>query len=484
MRKRYERKAERVSKKQMHRLLPFTSAPLFHALQLLVTGDAARFHMPGHKGMPVFSTYSEVFSIDFTETPGTGDLYSGEGIIRTAEVSAARYYSASDCFFLTGGSTQGVMSMLAAVVGANGSVLLDRECHKSVCHGCALLDIEPVFVRAPVLEPFGISGALDAETLTKALIRRPDVKAVLVTSPTYYGVCRDIEGLSEVCRAHGKPLLVDSAHGAHFPAVGLSSAVADGADIAVVSAHKTLPCMGQGAMLLMGEKADRGLLRESTSVFGTSSPSYPIMASIDLARAYMEGPGKDTYRKSARSCAELRNFVNRSTVFRALAQEDYAFLDPCRLTVNTTGTDMTGEQLGGALWSGYGVACELTDRRNVVFILTGADTRTSLRRLRRGLKGISGLRKVVPEREGALIFPEPEAEMRVREAWFAENEEIGVGEAAGRICARPVTPYPPGVPLLWPGERVTEEHVRLLRDSWGEEIETVKVVKQKRSLKP
>ncbi len=464
----------RMTNRQMHRLLPFTNAPLFHALQLLVTGDAARFHMPGHKGMPLFSTFSEVFSIDFTETPGTGNLYLGEGVIREAELAAANYYSSSDCFFLTGGSTQGVMSMLASAAGAGGKVLFDRECHKSACHCCALLDIEPHFVYAPVIEPFGISGGLDAETVSKELARNPEIKAVFVTSPTYYGVCRDVKALSEACHENGKLLLVDAAHGAHFPSLDLRSPIADGADVAVVSAHKTLPCMGQGAMLLLGENADGTSLRENTSVFGTSSPSYPIMASMDLARAYMEGPGKDTYRRSARSCGYLRSFVNRDTKFEALTPEAFPFLDPCRLTVCTAKTDMTGNQLADALWSEYGVACEMSDERNAVFILTGADTRYSLRRLKRGLKGISVRRDSKPAPEKTRPFPEPERELSVREAWFSKNKALPVKEAEGKICARPVTPYPPGVPLIWPGEKITAAHVAIMNEK--ENIEGVRVV--------
>lgn len=172
-RRRQPNQRTQLSHRQINRLLPFTNAPLFHALQLLATGDSARFHMPGHKGEPLFNSFSEVFSIDFTETYGTGNLYLGDGPIRDAEVAAARYFGASDCFFLTGGSTQGILSMLATAVGRGGAVLLDRECHKSVCHACALLDITPYFISAPVLEPFGISGALAPGDAEQQLIEHP-----------------------------------------------------------------------------------------------------------------------------------------------------------------------------------------------------------------------------------------------------------------------------------------------------------------------
>ena len=465
-----------LSHRQINRLLPFTNAPLFHALQLLATGDSARFHMPGHKGEPLFNTYAEIFAIDFTETYGTGNLYTGEGPIRDAEVAAALYFGASDCFFLTGGSTQGIMAMLATAVGRGGSVLLDRECHKSVCHACALLDITPYFISAPLIEPFAVSGELPKDAIERQLIDHPDIRAVLITSPTYYGVQRDIPALADLCRAFDKRLLVDAAHGAHFPAVGLPAPVAQGADLAVLSMHKTLPCLGQGAVVLCGAGVDKRALRENTALFGTSSPSYPIMASIDLARAYTEGPGRAAYRRAAETCGELREYIARRTGFIPLTHEYFPALDPCRLTVCTAGTDATGHQLADMLWSEAGVACEMADDRNAVFILTGADTAGAVHRLRRGLRHISRRRREALMPAPAAPFPAAERVMRVRDAWFSQTGRVEPAAAENLVCARPVTPYPPGVPLLWPGEKITRAHIELIRERWYNDISEITVV--------
>ncbi len=465
-----------LSRGQINRLLPFTGAPLFHALQLIATGDSARFHMPGHKGEPLFNTYAEIFAIDFTETYGTGNLYTGEGPIRDAEVAAALYFGASDCFFLTGGSTQGIMSMLATAVGRGGSVLLDRECHKSVCHACALLDITPYFVTAPLIEPFAVSGDLPLDAVERQLIDHPDIKAVLVTSPTYYGVRRALPALADLCRAFDKRLLVDAAHGAHFPAVGLPAPIAEGADMAVLSMHKTLPCLGQGAVVLSAKGVDKRALRENTALFGTSSPSYPIMASIDLARDYTEGKGRASYRRSAEACGEMREYVERRTGFTPLTPGHFPALDPCRLTVCTAGTDVTGHQLSDMLWSEYGVACEMADNRNAVFILTGADSAASLHRLRRGLRHISNRRQETLPPSPTSPFPPAERVMGVRDAWFSHTGRVEPAAAEGLVCARPVTPYPPGVPLLWPGEKITRAHIELIRERWYNEISEITVV--------
>lgn len=454
--------------------LPDATAPLFNAMNLLSESGSARFHMPGHKGEPIFQTFSEVFTIDFTETYGTGNLYTGEGPIREAELAAARFYHAADCFFLTGGSTQGMLSMLAAAVPVGGSVLMDRMCHKSACTALVLLDLTPQFLVPPVIEPFGIPSALELPAVEAALDAHPEVSALLVTSPNYYGVCQPLEELAALCRARGKKLLVDAAHAAHFPAVRLPSPVQQGADYAVLSAHKTLPCLGQGAFLLSGEGADRAALREATALFGTSSPSYPILCSLDLARAWAEGQGAAVFRLSAEACAGLRRLIAYQSPLLAL--EPFMVphqLDPCRLTVCTAGTDLTGHALADTMFGEFSIACEMADERNVVFILTGADSGGSLARLRQALIKLS--KRVQPR-----SLPEPMGEqplpvqrVSVRSAWFSRRETIPAAEALGRICARPVTPYPPGVPLLYPGEEIGEAQIEFLRRRCYNTVEVV-----------
>lgn len=474
----YQRKqATRIKRPQRRSSwMPFTDAPLFHALQVRAAGDSARFHMPGHKGEPVFNTYADVFAIDFTETYGTGNLYEGRGPIRDAEIAAAEYYDAADCLFLTGGSTQGIFAMLATAVGEGGSVLLDRGCHKSVCHACALLGIRPYFFTASTIEPFGISGDLNMAEAWQMLDGHPDIDAVMITSPTYYGVRRSINKFAALCRRFDKMLLVDSAHGAHFPAIGIPSAIAEGADMAVMSLHKTLPAMGQSAVLLCGNDIARHNLRENTELFGTSSPSYPMMASIDLARAYMEGPGRSAYRAAAINADLMRRYIGTHTKFGTLCETHYPDIDPCRLTVNTTGTNLTGYELADILWQKYGVACEMADKRNVVFILSGVDSSGSLHRLRRGLRGISNICRETSPSAPDSPFPIPTRVMSVRRSWFSPTRRIALENAEGYICARPITPYPPGVPVLWPGEKITRDFIELIHERWYNEIEYVTVV--------
>lgn len=441
-----------------------SDAFLYQQLRKQAAQKAARFHMPGHKGKPVLPELNHPFAIDYTEIQGTGNLYAGDEPILSAEYAAARCYGAADCLFLTGGSTQAVMTAIAAAVPAGGVLLVDRNCHKSATHAMALLDLTPEFVVPHPLDETGLPGLLDLNEIEAAFDRAPQAAALLVTSPNYYGVIQDIPALAALCHRHGVPLLVDAAHAAHFPAVGLPSPIEQGADLAAVSTHKTLPALGQSAMLLSSGRIPFETLLETAPLFGTSSPSYVLLASIDLARAWMEGEGAAAYAKCARRVAALRREINQNTVFSALT-EQHVPLDPCRLTVRCRGTNVTGHELGEILHAEFGIDVEMTDRDHIVCICTGADTERDYARLMGALRDARFCKKI-KEYPPLLPFPTPEPACSVRQAWFSARQEIPLKQAAGRICARPLTPYPPGVPLLYPGERIGQVHVEFLRAGW------------------
>lgn len=459
------------------------SAPLYESLEALAARDTLRFHMPGHKGRPVFSAFADVFPLDFTETYGTGNLYEEEGPIRAAEQLAARYYGAHDCHFLTGGSSQGIHAMLGAVCGFEGQVLLDRACHKSTAAACALFGLSPTFVYPETAEPFGFSGLLDIGEVARALAAAPAAKALLVVSPSYHGVVQDIPALAELCHSAGKMLLVDAAHGAHFPAVGLPSPVQAGADAAVLSAHKTLPALGQGAFLLLADTVDTRKMRQTEAMCGTSSPSYPIMASLDLSRAWLEGVGRHAYRTIMGANARLREAIDTRTPFRAVGTRDFARLDPCRLTVFCAQAGISGHALAQRLFAEHGIVCEMADERNIVCIITGADKPVDLLRLRRALvREGKRLPAEAPPLPPLPAMPHSIRERSVRDAWFAPHETVPLADAAGRVCARAVTPYPPGIPLLWPGEKITPAHIEFLTHRCYTKEEKLAVLRLPRDL--
>ena len=429
-------------------------APLYQALRLLANKDIARFHMPGHKGQPIFQDFSTVFAIDYTETYETGNLYEFEGAIRIAEQTAAEYFGAADCHFLTGGSSQGIKAMLGAVCGDGGKILLDRNCHKSAMYACALFDLQPSFVLPDMLDCSGCSGIISIAAAEQALLDHPDAHALLIVSPNYYGVMQPIEAFAELCHRYGKKLLVDAAHGAHLDACGMKNPVALGADAAVLSAHKTLPALGQAAYLLLGHGIDAAKMRHFEAMCGTSSPSYLIMATLDLARAHLQS---DSYMEAVHTVARLRCKYTGEHGFLALSEAD-ARLDPLRFTIACA----NGHQLADMLYTDYQIASEMSDRYHVVFIVTPADLSGNLSRLEKALDACMPAPPYTPPVLSAP--PMPVQIHSVRHALFFPAVNVPLAQAVQHICARPVVPYPPGVPLLWPGEEITVEHIEFLTE--------------------
>ena len=425
------------------------NTPLYDALRAFAAQSPLRMHMPGHKGKPLPAPeLAGLAALDFTELPPTGNLFDGGGAIGAAEALWAEAFRMDSCLFLTGGSTQGVLASLTLACPPGGAVLVDRGCHRSVFHALALLDLDPVYVPRPWLAGGGVTGPISPEAVEALLEARPDVKALCITSPTYYGVLSNIPALAAVMHRRGGVLVVDGAHGAHLPFLGLDHF--SHADLAVVSAHKTLPAPGQTALLLAGgggafSHAD---LRRAGSIYGSSSPSYPLMAALDLCRAHMEERGAAAYRETAEGVAALRRD------FPALTEEATP-LDPARLTLLSP----DGLAAQDAL-EGQNVWPEMADRGHVVLILTGADTPADLARLRAALEG-TGLGPC------PAFPPPPEPPERVlspRQALFAPGKDLPLDRAEGEIAAAPIAPYPPGVPVVAPGERIEKKTIAYLKE--------------------
>ena len=421
------------------------NAPLYEALAALAEKGEVRMHMPGHKGRAMTPLFSAA-AIDYTEIPPTGNLYTGEGPIAEAEALAAAAWGAPGAYFLTGGSTQGVLAGLALCAAPGETILLDRNAHKSFFSAAALLDLRPVYLCGPTAE--GVSAALAAH---------PEIKTVCLTSPTYDGRILDIPAIAAACRASGARLFVDGAHGAHFPFVGRGGcAVALGADASVCSAHKTLPALGSAAVLFTSGDFSAAEVRSRTALFGTSSPSYPVMASIDWARAYLEGEGGARYREAAARTAALRRAVNRRGVFHALTEEDGLTLDPTRLTVDTARAGLDGRKAGELLEQTFHIWPEMDDRRGVVCILTCADGAEEFARLEEAFQKLEAFAGGAPL-PPCPPPPAPEICRTVRQAIFGPRCRLPLGQARGRIAAASIAPYPPGVPVAAPGERITGE---------------------------
>lgn len=438
------------------------NTPLYSALCAFSDSAPLRLAMPGHKGVGS-GRFADIISIDFTELPPTGNLYESQGPVVAAEELAASFASAGDAMFFSCGSTQGIYTAIAAAVGMGGEMILDRGCHKSVYQAMGLLDITPHYIYHDTLPGTNLSGPVSPQAVEEALLAFPHAKAVFLTSPTYYGVISPISEIAEVCHRHGAFLLVDEAHGAHFPAVGIPSAVSLGADLAVVSTHKTWPALGSSSILYIGKDAPfaKSHLKELSALFGTTSPSWPILASIDYARAQLEGQSGADYRACAMNTAQFRQRINQESPFLALTPENTgAALDPCRLVIDTLHAGIPGYE-ADALLQQENIYIEMSDEQYLVMILTCQDGEATFSRLWEALRSLPAREKMtVPP-----IGPPPAAIPRVsiRQAMLGPRSYMPLKDAEGQISAAIAAPYPPGIPILAPGEEIREKHIAYLQ---------------------
>ena len=417
------------------------STPLYDALRSYAAGDPARFHMPGHKGRPLPAPeLAPVSALDLTELGPTGNLYEPGPPFDQAQALWAQAFGFGCCQFLTGGSTQGIYTALALFASPGEGVLVDRGCHRSVYNALALLDLEPVFWERPWLEEHNVTGPFDPAEAERLLEAYPNVKTVCITSPTYSGVLSEVAAIWSAVRRRWARLVVDGAHGAHLPFLGVDAF--SGADGVVVSAHKTLPALGQGALLFCGEEK-REEARRWAALFGTSSPSYPILASLDLCRDWMEGEGREAYRRVTGRVAALRR--------RFPSLGEGLPLDPGRLTVKAK----DGHALARKLEE-RGIFAEMADGGHVVFICTLSDQEASLDRLEQALEELEGELGDCPPLPAP---PLPERVLTPRQALFARREELPLEACLGRTAACSLAPYPPGVPVVAPGEVIGKKEL-------------------------
>ena len=418
--------------------------PLYDVLKEYAEKDPARFHMPGHKGrfLPV-PELMEAARLDVTEIPGTGNLYEAGEPFDCAQRLWAEKFSFDCCQFLTGGSTMGIHTALSLFCAPGDQVLVDRNCHRAVFNAMALLDLEPVYLPRPWLGEQGLVGPVDPEGVEKILEEHREIKTVCITSPTYAGVLSDISAIGAIVHSRGGKVFVDGAHGAHLPFLGLRAF--EGADGLVVSAHKTLPAMGQTALLFVNG-TEPGLVRLRAGIFGTSSPSYALMASLDGARQWLEDGGAGLYRWAAEETGRLRE--------KFPCIKEGLSLDPTRLTVCVKDGPAFARLL-----EEKNIYPEMEDGGHVVFICTPQDLDGSFDRLERALEE---LRPLMGDPCPLPPPPLPRRACSLRRALFAPSRVFPLEACEGRISACQVAPYPPGVPVIAPGEVISKKELAYL----------------------
>lgn len=437
------------------------NAPLYNRLIQFKNNNPTRFFMPGHKGGEGIDDcfLASVMPYDVTELHDTGNLYSTSGIIEEAHELCAAAFGAKTARFCTGGSTQGLHAALYLAARRGKGILLDRGVHGSVINGCILYGLAPDYVQSDLLAPFGVAGDFDLKIIEKAL-QKGHYIAFVVTSPTYYGVVRGIEGIAALCERYQTLLIVDSAHGAHLgfhpqlprPAQQL------GAHFTIASAHKTLGALTQGAYFFSNcEEFSKEEIIEALATTGTSSPSYLVMASLDWARAYLEVEGEARFEWLLRQNDRVREAVRQTgallTLTKTTAQgADY---DSSRLVIYCGDTQFSGYELYDKLEE-VGVICEMADEGQVVALPSIFNSTRDFDRLIEVMRAIPWRVKEAKQR-GEAPPPLPRQIMPLREAAFSPREKIPVAQSKGRICGQKLCRFPPGIPFLVPGEQIEGE---------------------------
>jgi arginine decarboxylase len=451
-------------------------APLYETLVRHAKRHPHPFHVPGHKMGKSFDRwgrehYHPLLSLDVTEITGTDDLHQPEGVIAEAQALAAEAFGAEETRFLIGGSTVGNIALIMTVCRPGEKILVQRNCHKSVFHGIMLARATPVYIVPAIDLSTGVAAGLRREDVERALQAHPDAKAVFLTNPTYYGMGIDLKKMAAAVHRYDVPLLVDEAHGAHygFHPAWPASAMQSGADAAVQSTHKMASALTMSSMLhIQGNRIDRERLSRTLAMIQSSSPSYLLMASLDLARRHLVMEAAREWERLLPQLDEFRRRLNSLDWLHlpALsANSVYTTLDPLKLLLHLHSNRINGFQLQ-QLMEERGIFPELADRTHVLLAASAGTTPEDLEVLWRLLEGLSP--DVVPEagrvfQAGVLAssFLREQA-MPMHEAVDAKKETVPLEAAAGRICAEMVIPYPPGIPLLVPGERIDEEVLALL----------------------
>jgi arginine decarboxylase len=464
-------------------------APYFQALLDYVDSGVLPFHTPGHvQGSGMDLAFREfvgdnICAIDLTPMPGIDDLLQPTEAIKEAQELAAQAWGADNTFFLINGSTSGNQCMMMAAVNPGDKIAVPRNSHKSMLGGLVMSGAEPIYMLPEVDEELRMDHCVTPQTVTQTLARHPDLVAVYLVSPTYYGVAADLAAIERIVHDAGKLLLVDEAWGPHFhfhPALPLS-ATAGGADLCINSTHKMLSAFSQCAMLHQrGDRVRLDRLKSVLKMFLSTSPNLPMVASMDVARKQMATEGEALLSRTIALAQETRARLNGIPGVYCFGEElrgrhGVFDLDPTKITVTVKGLGYTGYEASALLRRRYNIQVEMADLFNLVALVTIGTRREAAERLVYAFEELARddrpIDMYAPSgileerlRKGTFRLPTvPPMRMLPRAAFLADTQVVKFRESQGRICAETLTPYPPGIPVIAPGEEITREIVDYLR---------------------
>jgi len=459
--------------------------PLFDAMVNLAESRKVSFHTPGHKSGKGISTRfrkfvgPRIFSIDLTTLDEVDSLQNPTGVIKEAQELAAKASGADRSYFLVNGTTVGNHAMVASMTGPGDKVLIARNCHRSALTGMIVSGAQPVFFQPTFDRDLKLTLNVTFETVKQAVDENPGSRALLITSPNYYGLCAHIEKIIPYAHEKGLIVLVDEAHGPHlkFNPKLPKCALEAGADLCVQSTHKIVGGMTQASML--HAKAGRINIDDVTNtlkLLQTTSPSYILMASLDLARMQMATEGKKLLNRTIKLAEEARAEINKITGISCFSKEraqqaGMADMDVTKLTITVSDLGLSGYHVSQMLNTRFGIQVEMADPFHVLVIVSIGDRQDDLNRLVEALRQISaetGLQGTLlpldrvhpPSLTNRFI-------MTPREAFYSDTELVSIDQATDRVAAEIVTVYPPGIPLLVPGENISKDAIDYITNMAG-----------------
>jgi arginine decarboxylase len=455
-------------------------APILEAIQEFKEKQFTSFACPGHKqGKEVDDRIKGIigataFVNDIAMSCGVDDRKESKQVKRGAEKLAAEAYGADDCFFSVNGTSLSMHVAMTAVANHGDAVAIPMNSHKSLIDACIMVGTEPVFVEPEIDEKNGFENGIAPETLKRVLEQRPDIKAVFVVSPTYYGVASNVEELALVAHQHNKIFIVDEAWGPHFrfhPDLP-DDGIAAGADISMGSIHKTMNGLGQASVVMCkGKRFDEERLKLAVYMYESTSPSSLIMASIDAARRQMVEHGKELWQNALDMSEKARKAINKIAGLRCIGEEILGTagaykMDKTKLVIDVSALNLTGWAAADWLYNEKQVAVELAEERRIMALIGVGENEETISKFLQALQEMTQWAKTAGMK--SLLLPplqkiRPACIVRPRDAFFARTKMVPFASSAGKIAAELVSPYPPGIPRLLPGQLITQDIIDYIR---------------------
>jgi len=452
-------------------------APVYEALEAMRQDKLVPFDVPGHKrgkGNRALTDFlgERCMSVDVNSTKYLDSLGHPTGIIKEGEALAAGAFGAASAFFMVGGTTSSIQAMILSNLRQGEKLILPRNVHQSVINALIICGGVPVYINPQTSQRLGIALGMSLDDVTDAIRSNPDAKAIFVNNPTYYGICSNLGEIVKAAHAHGMRVLCDEAHGAHFYfGEGLPlSGMAAGADMAAVSMHKSGGSLTQSSFLLCGPGVDADYVRQIINLTQTTSASYLLISSLDISRRTLSLDGQRIFEKVKQYAAYAREEIAQIGDYLVYSQElingDSIFdYDITKLSVNTYDLGLAGIQVHDILHDEYDIQIEFGDLSNFLAYISIGDKTKNIERL---IGALYEIRRRYRQEKSALphyAYIPPQVALSPREAFYAPSRSLPLSEAVGQVCCESLMTYPPGIPLLAPGERITQEIVDFINSS-------------------